>query len=35
LHAAVLKFVHPFGGEVIEVTAPFPLDLFHLEKKLR
>ncbi|BAH43515.1 pseudouridine synthase [Brevibacillus brevis NBRC 100599] len=35
LHAAVLKFEHPFGGEVIEVTAPLPLDLFHLEKKLR
>ncbi|MGZ0053284.1 RluA family pseudouridine synthase [Brevibacillus gelatini] len=35
LHAAVLTFAHPFGGEVVEVHAPLPLDLLALEKKLR
>ncbi|KZE55532.1 RNA pseudouridine synthase [Brevibacillus parabrevis] len=35
LHAAVLTLAHPFGGELVEASAPLPLDLLALEKKLR
>lgn len=35
LHASVLCFEHPFGGQSIEVEAPFPEDLRELENRLR
>jgi len=35
LHAEVLRFEHPFGGQLVEATAALPADLAELEKKLR
>ncbi|KQL49363.1 pseudouridine synthase [Brevibacillus choshinensis] len=35
LHAEVLRFEHPFGGQSIEVRASLPADLLDLEKRLR
>lgn len=35
LHAAVLRFDHPFGGQPIEVHAALPDDLQRLERQLR
>lgn len=35
LHGAILRFEHPFGGQLIEVTAPLPAELQALEKSLR
>jgi 23S rRNA pseudouridine1911/1915/1917 synthase len=34
LHAAVLHFVHPFGGEQMKVEAPLPSDLKRLQETL-
>lgn len=35
LHAEVLRFEHPFGGQMIEVRAAMPNDLKELEKRLQ
>ncbi|MFD2371699.1 RluA family pseudouridine synthase [Brevibacillus sp. GCM10020057] len=35
LHAERLRFEHPFGGQLVEVSAALPTDLAALEKKLR
>ncbi|MED2011069.1 RluA family pseudouridine synthase [Brevibacillus borstelensis] len=35
LHAAILRFSHPFGMETLEVSAALPPDLQQLESRLR
>jgi len=35
LHAGRLRFVHPFGGETVEIESPLPEDLQRLEKNLQ